>query len=307
MSMLNQLFNRGLLGAKCKTCLTLAISRIKLLQNKREAQLKAMKKEIAQFLLAGQESIARIRVEHIIREQNTWESYEIIELFCEFVLARVPILESQRECPIELREAVASIVFAAPKCSDLPDLLHVRNLFAAKYGKEFIAAATELRPDTSVNRTIIEKLTVSSPPPQVKLRVLKEIALEHNVDWDSSKTEAEFSKKAEDLLNGPKQISVQFPKPEIQESSSTTKHSDGKNGEERRLQSHISHNSTPAASISESSRDQTLEPSSHSSDVLQLACAAIAAAERASASARAAAKLVNTEFSSLNLVDRKSL
>ncbi|KZV52399.1 hypothetical protein F511_33540 [Dorcoceras hygrometricum] len=308
MSMLNQLFNRGLLGAKCKTCLTLAISRIKLLQNKREAQLKAMRKEIAQFLVAGQEPIARIRVEHIIREQNTWESYEIIELFCEFVLARVPILESQRECPIELREAVATIIFAAPKCSDLPDLLHVRNLFAAKYGKEFIAAATELRPDTSVNRTIIEKLTVSAPLPQVKLRVLKEIALEHNVDWNSTKTEAEFNKKPEDLLNGPKQISVPFPKPQIQESSSSTKHSvnylDGKNGY---LQSPVSsHNSTPTASIFESSSYQSLEPSPQSSDVLQLACVAIAAAERASASARAAAELVNAKFTSLNLVERKS-
>lgn len=45
-----------------KTCLTLAISRIKLLQNKRDVQLKLMRKEIAQFLQAGQEAIARIRV-----------------------------------------------------------------------------------------------------------------------------------------------------------------------------------------------------------------------------------------------------
>ena len=59
-----------------------------------------------------------------------------------------------RECPSELREAVASIIFAAPRCSDVPKMLHVRNLFAANYGKEFIAAASELRPDTSVNRTV---------------------------------------------------------------------------------------------------------------------------------------------------------
>ena len=45
-----------------KTCLNLAISRIKLLQNKRDMQLKLMRKEIAQFLQAGQEAIARIRV-----------------------------------------------------------------------------------------------------------------------------------------------------------------------------------------------------------------------------------------------------
>lgn len=59
-----------------------------------------------------------------------------------------------RECPTELREAVASIIFAAPRCSDVPDLLQIKNLFAAKYGKEFILAASELRPDTSVNRAV---------------------------------------------------------------------------------------------------------------------------------------------------------
>ncbi|KAF5181814.1 Ist1-like protein, partial [Thalictrum thalictroides] len=95
MSLLNQLFSRGLLGAKCKTCLNLAISRIKLLQNKRQLQLNQMRKEIAQFLQTGQESIARIRVEHVIREMNMQAAYDILELFCEFVYARVPILESQ--------------------------------------------------------------------------------------------------------------------------------------------------------------------------------------------------------------------
>ncbi|KAK4430218.1 ist1 [Sesamum alatum] len=322
MSMLNQLFNRGLLGAKCKTCLTLAISRIKLLQNKRDVHLKLMRKEIAEFLQAGQEAIARIRVEHVIREQNTWEVYEILELFCEFVLARVPILESQRECPTELREAVASIIFSAPRCSDLPDLLQVRNLFAAKYGKEFIAAASELRPDTSVNRTIIEKLSVSAPPADVKLKVLKEIALEYNINWDSTKTETEFSKKLEDLLNGPKQLAEQphaHSMPESREDSFTVDHSAASlNG--KKVDRHVqyptslgSNSSVAPRIIGSSTREQNVEPvteikstSIQSSDVLQRARAAIAAAERASAAARAAAEVVNIRFTSLKLDERKT-
>lgn len=36
------------------------------------------------------------QVEHVIREQNIWAAYEILELFCEFVLARVPVLDSQK-------------------------------------------------------------------------------------------------------------------------------------------------------------------------------------------------------------------
>lgn len=56
-----------------KTSLNLTISRIKLLQNKRDMQLKHMRKEIAQFLQAGQEAIARIRVPlHIYMITGCW-------------------------------------------------------------------------------------------------------------------------------------------------------------------------------------------------------------------------------------------
>jgi hypothetical protein len=163
-------------------------------------QLINMRKEMVQYLQTGQESIARIRVEHIIREQNILAAYEIVELFCEFVLARVPIVEVQKECPFELREAIASIIFASGRCSDLPELMHLRTLFTTKYGKEFVAAAMELRPDSGVNRTIIEKLSVKAPSAESKLKVLKAIAQEYGLEWDSSNTEAELNKKYEDLL-----------------------------------------------------------------------------------------------------------
>ncbi|RWR85339.1 Cupin 1 [Cinnamomum micranthum f. kanehirae] len=61
-------------------------------------------------------------------------------------------LTNPEECPPELLEAIASIIFAAPRCSDLPELIQIRNLFTMKYGKEFVSAASELRPDSSVNR-----------------------------------------------------------------------------------------------------------------------------------------------------------
>lgn len=59
-----------------------------------------------------------------------------------------------RECPLDLKEAISSICFAAPRCADLPELLQVQLSFAAKYGKEFLSAATELRPDCGVNRQV---------------------------------------------------------------------------------------------------------------------------------------------------------
>lgn len=184
----------------------LTIPRIKLLKNKREVQLKQMRREIAQLLQAGQEATARIRVEHIIREQNIMDAYEIVELFSELVTVRLPVIESQKDCPLDLREAIASLCFAAPRCSDLPELQVVQSMFAVKYGKEFVVAASELRPDCGVNRQIIEKLSVRAPSGEVKLKLLQEIAKEHEVEWDPSNTEAELFKRHEDLLDGPTQF-----------------------------------------------------------------------------------------------------
>ncbi|GAB2226592.1 hypothetical protein Droror1_Dr00022403 [Drosera rotundifolia] len=314
--MLNQLFNRGLLGAKCKTCLTLGIARIKLLQNRRDVQLKQMRKEIAQFLQTGQEAIARIRVEHVIREQNIWAAYEVIEMFSEFILARVPILESQRECPPELQEAIASIMFAAPRCSDLPDLLQVKNLFAAKYGKEFASSVSELRPDSGVNRTIIEKLSVSAPPPELRLKVLKDIAREYGVAWDPSQTEAELNKKHEDLLDGSKRgnEAVLLKAPIVQQPLNSPilaeLHFDPTLLSTKQSIYHVN-NSLLSPKVIESPKgsnnnkmpaaENQRETRPDSSEALEKARTAIASAERASAAARAAAQLVNAEFGSWKL------
>ncbi|CAL9178866.1 uncharacterized protein LOC135638664 isoform X1 [Musa acuminata AAA Group] len=200
MSMLDAFFNKGFRGAKCKTLLKLTIPRIRLLRNRREIQLKQMRKDIAKLLEDGQEATARIRVEHIIREENMMAAQEILELFCELIAVRLPIIESQRECPLDLKEAISTICFAAPRCADLPELQQVQMLFAAKYGKEFATAATYLLPDCGVNRQVIELLSIRVPSVETKMKLLKEIAEQHELDWDPSVTENEFRKPHEDLL-----------------------------------------------------------------------------------------------------------
>lgn len=207
--MLDLFFNNKFDGAKCKTLLKLTISRIKLLRNKIKNHLKQMCKEIAELLLTGKEATAYIRVEHIVWEQNMMDVYEIIELFCETVVVRLPVIEKQRECPVDLKESITSLIFAAPRCSDIPELLQVQNLFLTKYGKQFVAAATELQPDCSVNRMIIGKLSACAPTAEVKLKIMKKIAEEHQVDWNSSITESEFFRPQEYLLDGPIHVVTQ--------------------------------------------------------------------------------------------------
>ncbi|XP_004237874.1 uncharacterized protein [Solanum lycopersicum] len=224
---MDSFFSKGFKAAKCKTMLKLTIPRIKLLRNRREFQLKQMRKEIAKLLETGQEATARIRVEHIIREEKMMAAQEIVELFCELISVRLPIIEAQRECPLDLKEAISSVCFAAPRCADLPELLQVQLMFAGKYGKEFITAATELMPECGVNRQLIELLSIRAPAPDVKMKLLKEIAEEHQLDWDPSASETELLKSHEDLLNGPTQFvsgaKVPLPKErfdEVQHSAS---------------------------------------------------------------------------------------
>lgn len=50
-----------------------------------------------------------------------------------------------------MKEAIATVVFAAPRCADVPELSEVSKQFQAKYGKEFINAALELRPGSGVS------------------------------------------------------------------------------------------------------------------------------------------------------------
>ncbi|KAL1547033.1 hypothetical protein AAHA92_23556 [Salvia divinorum] len=225
MSMTDSFFQQRFNAAKCKTLLKLTIPRIKLLRNRREAQLKQMRKEIAKLLETGQEATARIRVEHIIREEKMMAAQEIVELFCELIAVRLPIIEAQRECPLDLKEAISSVCFAAPRCADLPELLQAQQLFAGKYGKEFLIAATELMPECGVNRQLVELLSIRAPAPDVKLNLLKEIAKEYQLDWDPSATENELLKPHEDLLNGPSQFvsasKMPFPNEKHDETTST--------------------------------------------------------------------------------------
>lgn len=55
---------------------------------------------------------------------------------------------------MDLKEGIASLIFAAPRCSEIPELGDLRDIFVKKYGKDFVSAATDLRPTCGVNRMV---------------------------------------------------------------------------------------------------------------------------------------------------------
>ncbi|XP_006646252.2 uncharacterized protein LOC102712877 [Oryza brachyantha] len=199
---LSGVLHKGFKPDKCKTALRMALARIKLLRNRKEVQVRQMRRDVAQLLEADQDQTARIRVEHVIREEKFMQAYDLIEVYCELMVARMSIIDSQKTCPIDLKEAIASVIFASMRCSDVTELVDVRKHFTSKYGKEFAAAALEVRPDSGVSRLVIEKLSAGAPDTQTKIKTLTSIAEEHNIKWEPKAFEEKLQKQNDNLLHG---------------------------------------------------------------------------------------------------------
>mmetsp|Transcript_6291 Transcript_6291/g.13847 ORF Transcript_6291/g.13847 Transcript_6291/m.13847 type:complete len:425 (-) Transcript_6291:697-1971(-) len=174
--------------AKCETQCRLALGRIKLLRNKRTLQIKQYRKEVAELLRTGKQDYARIRVEGVIREQLMLQAYETLELYLELMAVRSQLIDKTKEIPRDMVEAISSIIYAAQRISDMPELAQLRSLFATKYGKEYVAEATNDATSSKwqVNQNLIRCLLVEPPQPEDKLAALSEIAQEHGVEWDLS-------------------------------------------------------------------------------------------------------------------------
>ncbi|KAF9162819.1 hypothetical protein DFQ26_003221, partial [Actinomortierella ambigua] len=166
---------------RTKVQLKLAVNRLQMLQNKKNMLAQQQRKEIAQLLDKGKEESARIRVEHIIREDFNCEALEIIELYCELLLARFGLLEQMKNCDPAILEAVNTVLYASSR-SEVKELQILRDQLAAKYGREFVTNALENK-DESVNPRIIQKLKVQTPDPYLVNRYLEEIARTFHIQW----------------------------------------------------------------------------------------------------------------------------
>lgn len=149
-------------------------------QKRDDAISKTQRRAMAQLLEVGKIDSAKIRVENIIRSDITTELHEILELYCELLLARAGLLEG-KDCDPGLEEAIKSVIYAAPK-TEIKELHTVRSLLAEKYGKQFVLEAME-NTDGKVNEKVVKKLSVTPPKPELVQGYLEEIAKAYGVNW----------------------------------------------------------------------------------------------------------------------------
>lgn len=168
---------------QCKTNLKLAVTRLGLQKTKKENMTKNLKREIADLLRVGKVESARIKVESVIREDFIVEAYEILELFCQLILSRLGVIQVAKECPADLKEAVCTLIYAAPR-AEVKELQVIRQQLFYKFGKEFANEAI-MNKDNCVNARVIHKLAVQTPENYMVYNYLNEVAKSYGVDWQS--------------------------------------------------------------------------------------------------------------------------
>lgn len=178
------MFKSGPNYTKLKTNLRLIINRLKLLEKKKTEMALKSRKEIADYISAGKDDRARIRVEHIIREDYLVEAMELLEMYCDLLLARFGLIQTQKELDPGLEEAIASIIWATPRLqADVQELKAVTEEFARKYSPEF-AQACRSNALSNVNEKVMHKLSVQAPPKSLVERYMVEIAKTYNVPFE---------------------------------------------------------------------------------------------------------------------------
>ncbi|XP_025014891.2 uncharacterized protein LOC8269696 [Ricinus communis] len=204
---LDAIFGRTFKASKFKALANLAISRLAVFKNQRQVRCNQAHSDVLQLLQQGHHERALLRVDQVIKEQNMLDTYVMMEGYCNLVVERVHLMEQDRICPDELKEAVSSLLYASSRCGDFPELQEIRTVFTSRFGKEFAARAIELRNHCGVDPKMIQKLSTRQPSLDSRMKLLKEIASENNIVLQLEVT----SIKTEEKLDSSKKHNQHLP------------------------------------------------------------------------------------------------
>ncbi|KAG8762365.1 hypothetical protein FRC12_009083 [Ceratobasidium sp. 428] len=160
----------------------LAVQRLRIVQQKQEALAKTARRDIATLVEKGKLETARVRVENIINEDIHLELLELLELYCELLIARFGLLDmNTREPDPGVKEGVCSIIHAAPR-TELKELHVLREMLMSKYGREYAIGVMENK-DNCVSERVMKKLQIATPSTALVDAYLGEIAKGYGIDW----------------------------------------------------------------------------------------------------------------------------
>ena len=169
-------------STRTKVQLRLAVQRLRMVQQKQEALAKTARRDIATLVEKGKLETARIKVENIINEDIRNELLELLELYCELLIARFGLLDmNTREPDPGVKEGVCSIIHAAPR-TEIKELHVLREMLMSKYGREFAIGVMENK-DGCVSERVMRKLEIAAPSTVLVDAYLGEIAKGYGINW----------------------------------------------------------------------------------------------------------------------------
>ncbi|PON78212.1 Vacuolar protein sorting-associated protein [Parasponia andersonii] len=141
---MDALLGKGFKTSKFKNLVELVSSRVAVLEKQHRLKCMQAQSDVVALLKLGHHESAFLRVELVIIEQNMLDAYAMIENFCNLLVDRVVLIENNRECPDETKEAISSLIFAASKCGEFQELEKISSMLTKRFGKEFATNAVDL-------------------------------------------------------------------------------------------------------------------------------------------------------------------
>lgn len=175
---------------RLKTCLRMCVQRLRYAQEKQQALAKQDRRRVATLLSQGKEQMAYYRAESLITNDIHVELLEILELYCELLLARVNIINSiENELDLVsnhiedgINEAIRSLAYSSSLyVPEVKELAQLKELIMFKFGKEFIKSLQDNK--TGVPEKVVKKCVPELPPEKLVILYLQEIAKTYEVPY----------------------------------------------------------------------------------------------------------------------------
>lgn len=113
------------------------------------------------------------------------EAMEIIEMYCDLVLARFGLITQMKELDDGIAEAVSSLVWVCPRLqSDVAELKVISDIFITKYGPQFAEYSRTATGEHNVSGKLMNKLQLQAPPKLLVEKYLIEIAKNYNIEYE---------------------------------------------------------------------------------------------------------------------------
>ncbi|XP_017251187.1 uncharacterized protein LOC108221844 [Daucus carota subsp. sativus] len=151
--------------------------------SRRKANIRIWRSDVAQLLRIGLHEEAWSKVERICKEQFMVSAYAQLYQFCDCVYLNYdPMSSCSSELSDDVHEAVSSLIYAASRCGDVPELHSMRNMFKKHLGQGFERNCVELGPGNNVYPQIKQYLSRKLVVPEdVKHQLMNDVVNEENI------------------------------------------------------------------------------------------------------------------------------